>query len=631
VTSGRRAPGGRDATRRTVAFVVDADPAAAPRDRQVHAAARLGAALTAAGDHVVLVRAADWTTPAGAPPGLRAVVTTTPRFDPALVPDDVAGVAWVIDHPMSWPGHPALALFDAVLSGSALMRDRLAAALWAAGDTGTPLLGVLPLAADPAPGSPRGRLARLRAPRAPAGPVTVRDAVQAVGGIVPAAVFETLAAGRLPRTTSRLGLAEVGLAGDDVDALRRAVLADHTWERRGAELEAVLAAVARRPRGPRLGFFPDFRETNPYQALLYARLVADGVRVAPVRRVTDSLVLRDTGGDLGGYVLHVHWAEAVAQVVEDPTAARARLDAFTALLQDVRARRGKVVWTVHNVLPHEVRHRDLEIELCRLLAAEADVVHVMGEATPALTRDLYELDPATVEVVPHSSYTGVYPDVISRAAARKRLGVLDHDVALLALGSIRPYRGLDTLLTAFDALLERDLRVKLLVAGRPGRSPEVAAWVERCKAHPRIVTRFGHVPESDLQLWHRAADVAVLPYRGILNSGAFKLTETFGLPVVAPRSGNVAALLDPAYAVGFDPGAEGDLLRALIEAVDLVTDPEAVARAGAVARARAAEYPPAAMAAGFADVMARRCGLGRTPATDETHVGALAAAVPGEA
>jgi hypothetical protein len=36
------------------------------------------------------------------------------------------------------------------------------------------------------------------------------------------------------------------------------------------------------------------------------------------------------------------------------------------------------------------------------------------------------------------------------------------------------------------------------------------------------------------------------------------------------------------------------------------------------------------MAAGFADVMQRRCGLGRTPATDDSHVAALAA-VPGEA
>jgi len=233
----------------------------------------------------------------------------------------------------------------------------------------------------------------------------------------------------------------------------------------------------------------------------------------------------------------------------------------------------------------------------------------MGEATAALTRPLYELDPATIEVVPHASYDGVYPDVVSRAAARERLGVLDHDVALLALGGIRPYRGLDTLLDAFDALLERDLRVKLLVAGKPGAAPQVREWIERCERHPRIVARFEHVPDPDLQLWHRAADVAVLPYRGILNSGAFKLAETFGLPIVAPRSGNLADDLDPAYACGFDPDVPGDLLRALEDAADLVTDPAATARATAAARARAAAYPPARMAADFADVLVRRSGV----------------------
>jgi glycosyltransferase involved in cell wall biosynthesis len=608
-------------SRRTVAFVVEPEPAAAPLHRQVHAASRLGAALTAAG-HDVVVLAHDRWPPAGqaAPGGLAAVVTTTPRFDPALVPDDVPSLAWVVDHPMSWPGHPGLPLFDAVLAGSGLMRDRIAGAL--AGPGTAPLVDVLPLAADP-PAPARGRGTRLPGRRPATGPVTVTDAVMAVGGIVPATVYEALAAGRLPRVSSRLGLAEVGLGAlapapgtsvtgePDVAALRRTVLAEHTWAVRAAAFSGVLERLAAAlgddaERAPRIGFFPDFRATNPYQDLLYAEVVARGARIAPLKRVTESLVPRDTGGDLAGYLLHVHWAEAVAQVVTDPAEAARRLAAFRELLLDVRRRGGTVAWTVHNVLPHDVRHRDVEIELCRFLADQADVVHVMGVATPALTRPLYELDPATVEVVPHSSYDGVYPDVISRAAARHRLGVLDHDVALLALGGIRPYRGLDALLDAFDALLARDLRVKLLVAGKPGTAPQVAEWLERCERHPRIVCRFEHVPESDLQLWHRAADVAVLPYRGILNSGAFKLAETFGLPIVAPRAGNLAELLDPAHTVGFDPDAEADLLRALEAAVDLVTDPEAAARARATARARAAAYPPSRMAADFADVIARR-------------------------
>ena len=125
---------------------------------------------------MTLAAVQGWTPPAGRDHGLAAVVTTSPRFDPALVPDDVASLAWVVDHPMSWPGHPGLVLFDAVLAGSALMRDRISVALPAAGTR--PVVDVLPLAADAAGPAPRpapGLLARLRgratapatAPRSP--------------------------------------------------------------------------------------------------------------------------------------------------------------------------------------------------------------------------------------------------------------------------------------------------------------------------------------------------------------------------------------------------------------------------------------------------------------------------------
>jgi len=629
------------APRGTVAFVVDADPEKSPDDRQVVAARRLGAALAAGGHGVAAVEVrpvAGWTPPAG----LRAVVTTSPYLDPALVPDDVPSVAWVIDHPAAWPEHPGLSLFDAVLAGSELLRVRLSIAL--AGPRRhdhRPLLDVLPLAARhggdareavPAKESAPGLLARLRR-RGDAGAAAappLEDAVQTAGGIVPAAVYEALAAGRLPRPASRLGLADVGLGAlapvpgttgttgaPDAEALRALVATEHTWAVRAAALAGVLDRLADSGRAvagdrqPRIGFFPDFRAGNPFQELLYGELVARGARVAPVRNPTESLVLRDTGGDLRDYVLHVHWAEVVAQVVVDPNESAARLKAFKELLLGVRERGGHLVWTVHNVLPHDVRHRDVELDLLTFLAAHAELVHAMGDATLELTRPYYEIRPETVAVVPHSSYVGVYPDVISREVARRRLGVLPHDVALLCLGGIRPYRGLDTLLDAFDVLVERDLRVKLLVAGKPGRFPQIREWQERCERHPRIVSRFEIVPDSDLQLWHRAADVAVLPYRGILNSGAFKLAQTFGLPTVAPRAGNLAGRLDPTYALGFDPGVEGDLLRALEAAADLVTDPEAVARAHTAARADAAAYPPERMAEDFADAMARRLRLDR--------------------
>lgn len=585
-----------DATRGTVALCVGeaGGPDGGLGDTQLRAALGIGKALRHAGFGAVVLPPDRWTE---LPPDARAVVALSARFDPATVPDEVDCLAWAVDEPLAWPRHTALPLFDAVLAASRLLADRLTAAGRAA------RAEVLPLATDPgtAPGAPAKGL--------------VDDPAMAQGGIVPLVVFDLLAAGTRPVLASRLGLGDLGLdlGGDDDDDTGRLtdlVHRDHTWTARATTLIDVLEHLradrtrSAGVRGPIVGFFPDFRATNPYQAMLYGALPGNGIRLAPLRRPTEQVVARDDGGDLLGRVLHVHWTSAVVQVATTPEEAAERLDRFRALVRDLKDRGGRLVWTVHNVLPHECPFPELEVELCRLLAAEADVVHVMCPETPALTSPHYELDPQRVVVVPHSSYTGVYADVISRAEARRRLGVRDHDVALLALGGIRTYRGLDVLLSAFESLLEWDVRVKLLVAGRPGPSPEVARWQEQCERHPRVVARFQHIPDADLQVWLRAADIAVLPYRAILNSGAFKLAETFGLPIVAPRDGCVGQAIDPAYAVGFDPMADGDLLRALRDAVDLVTDPAAAGHAVTSALGAAVAYPPEAMGADFAAALA---------------------------
>lgn len=554
------------------------------------------------------------------PPGTRAVLVTAPGFDPGTVPDDVTCVAWAVDDADAWARHPQATLFDLVLAASAVLARRLEPVF------GTPVHVVAPAADDLL-----GPLPVTTAPRQVV-PVVVDDAAAVAAGIVPLGVFAVVASGRLPVTAGRVGLPDLGLA--DVPSFRsareratvlaglrrdragstqlyadlaRRMRAEHTWTERARRVAALLTEVPVRPlahgRRPTVGFFPDFRVTNPYQDMLYLRLVADGVRVAPVRDVLGRPVLRDDGRRLDGYLLHLHWTSAVVQVAADEEAARQRLDRFVAGVRDLRARGGKLAWTVHNVLPHELTYRDLELQLCRFLAAEADLVHVMGPATFTATEPHFPLDPARTVEVAHSSYTGVYPELVDRAAARDRLGIGDGEIALLALGGIRPYRGLDQLLDVFDRLHAADPRLRLLVAGKPGSFDGLAQWQQRCESDPRIVSRFQHLPEDQLQVWHAAADLAVLPYRAILNSGAFKLAQTFGLPIVAPRDGCLADALDPAYAFGFVPDDPASLEGAVRAGVALVTNREAAAEAGLAARAEAEAYPPSAMADDFATAL----------------------------
>ncbi|MET3961201.1 glycosyltransferase involved in cell wall biosynthesis [Marmoricola sp. OAE513] len=344
-------------------------------------------------------------------------------------------------------------------------------------------------------------------------------------------------------------------------------------------------------------FFPDYSNGNPYQAMLHADLGRVGARAVPVKNLLRFLRRRAADKGAPG-ILHLHWTVPLLQGIEGPFRTRLVLDRFTVALDGFLAAGGRLVWTVHNVLPHDARHRWAEIELARLLVDRAHQVQVLSPATFEAVTEYYELDPARTEVVEHSSYLGVYPDTITRNEARERLGLAEDDRVLVALGGIRPYKGLDGLLDVFGVLAEQDPKLRLLVAGRPLREEEVADLRKRCEDDPRVVSAFEQVPDDELQVWMNAADLAVLPYRDILNSGAFLLAQTFGLPVVAPRAGALQAWEAEAHVWLFEPQDPASLADAVTTALSAVLEePE---RYRGSARASAARRSPQSMAAAYA-------------------------------
>ena len=352
--------------------------------------------------------------------------------------------------------------------------------------------------------------------------------------------------------------------------------------------------------GQELHFFPDWRRYNPFQRLLFADLGRLGVAPVPVRGLVRHLTRTTRAGTPG--VLNVHWTTPVLRPVVDDRVAHRRVETVARALAGHRAAGGRLVWTVHNVLPHDAVHHEAEVALARALADHADVVHVLTERTAAAAAPYYRLDPARTVCVPHSSYLGVYPDEVGRAEARRRLGLAGDDRVLIALGQIRPYKGLDRLLDLVAHLAQEDPRVRLLVAGALGGEPGSQELGERLASTPGTVSLTRRLRDDELQVWMRAADLAVLPYVRVLNSGAFLLAETFGLPVVAPRTGALAEREGEAHVRLF----AGDDLEVVCRGAlrDLVVDPAGAAQARASADAAARSRPPAAMAAAFADLVA---------------------------
>jgi glycosyltransferase involved in cell wall biosynthesis len=243
-----------------------------------------------------------------------------------------------------------------------------------------------------------------------------------------------------------------------------------------------------------------------------------------------------------------------------------------------------------------------------MISERADLIHVLSAETPALVDPLYRLDPAKVVVIEHSSYLGYYPDRITRDEARSRLGLSPDRTVLVTLGGIRPYKALDVLLDAFEELSRDDSALHLLIAGRVMADPAGAELAARCARLERVTGHFDHVPDDEVQVWMNAADLAVLPYRDILNSGAFLLAQTFGLPVVAPRAGSLRTWQDHAHVSLFDPQVATSLTGVIAEAVAAVRrDPDGLrAHSLAAARSRLPDTMASAWARAVAPLLAPR-------------------------
>ncbi|MCD2444037.1 glycosyltransferase [Agromyces sp. SYSU K20354] len=308
--------------------------------------------------------------------------------------------------------------------------------------------------------------------------------------------------------------------------------------------------------------FPAWQD-NPYLNMMSLAPRASGYEF---KGVTTFDSLSNASRLLGASdVLHVHWTDPIVQRAASVSEANDRLSRFVELLDGLRDRGGRLIWTVHNRFPHEVLYRDVEVALYRLLAERADAIHIMSPDTPAMLADTCDLPADRTVRIPHPSYLGVYGVPPSRADARRELG-LDEDVpTALFFGQMRPYKGLQTLIDAVRRIADSGRAAPaLLLAGSATAEAkeEISAAVG---SDLKMVTHFGFVPDSDLGKWFAAADIAVFPYRAILNSGSLHLAAAFRTPVILPGEPHLVRQYDDEHWVQFfDPSNSVDSMVRLL-------------------------------------------------------------------
>ena len=132
---------------------------------------------------------------------------------------------------------------------------------------------------------------------------------------------------------------------------------------------------------------------------------------------------------------------------------------------------------------------------------------------------------------------------LSAAEAKRQLGISEHDKTLLFFGNIAPYKGLEFLVAAFSKLVKQDSTYRLIIAGRIKGGEQYWREVERAIAlggiGDRIILKIEYIPDEQTELYFKAADVLILPYTRVFQSGVLFLGYAFGLPVIAADVGSL--------------------------------------------------------------------------------------------
>ena len=302
------------------------------------------------------------------------------------------------------------------------------------------------------------------------------------------------------------------------------------------------------------------RDMNPYQELLYSKLRSK-IEVKYLENPTQShtvglflLFLQVLCYRIKGFtIFHLHWVYPFSSPLKNLLFNNLLTRAFFTFyfiffIFFIKILRYRLVWTVHNIIPHEKQFIN-DIWITKFLSKLSDSKIVHSKITLKEMKKMF-IDTHSSYIIPLGSYAGEYPNNLNKKDARKKLDIKKNNFVFCFFGRVEIYKGIIDLLNDFLCLKNKNS--VLIIAGKCQDS-DLKKRILDYKGYNNIILHLDFIPDDMVQIFLNATDILVYPFRTITTSGSVILALSFGKPIICPRIGNLEELPKD---VGFFYGPE---------------------------------------------------------------------------
>ncbi|MCX6806604.1 MAG: glycosyltransferase [Candidatus Berkelbacteria bacterium] len=179
-----------------------------------------------------------------------------------------------------------------------------------------------------------------------------------------------------------------------------------------------------------------------------------------------------------------------------------------------------------------------------------------------------------IVVVPHGPYYLFNKNKYTEERAKKELGLLNKRV-ILFFGQIRPHKGLKYLIKALPIVIKDYKNTILYISSDLHLStPELNEYlrrVEKSGVGNHIIMVKNYIPCEEVEKVFKAADVVVLPYTQVSQSGVLNLAFAFKKPVVVSDAFFESSLINGKMGYVF-PGGDYKTLASCISKIFSLPD-----------------------------------------------------------